>query len=131
MMFDPVKEDYRIEWRLAGDTYTCYKELTGECSLFLDFPMDNLDLDSTVRGSFNYCKGIDKNIQKMGTIEFSKMYSNDSPSLGFYDRVFKINNGTHRLCICKQRNLKFPIEVSLNESDLIYIDQEDIIKDIK
>ena len=128
VLFDPLKEDFRIDWRLKGDSYTCYKELTGTCSLFLNSPIDNLDLNSTVRGSFGYYKGIDKNIQELGITKFSKVYFNIEPILGFYNRMFYITDGTHRLCICKQRNLKYPVRIGIKESDLIYIDKKDILE---
>lgn len=64
----------------------------------------------------------------MGTIEFARLYSNDEPILGFDGKKFEIDDGTHRLCVCKQRNLKFPLEVSLKESDLVYFNKKDILE---
>ena len=120
VIFNPAKEDENIIWDM--EKYDCYKTSVGEhgkCSLFLEKPINNLDAPYR-KCEFSLCRDMENDVINNTLGEFL-------PRVCLKDGKYTLNDGTHRLCIAKQRKVNIPIELLIDKIDLKFFNPEDII----
>lgn len=97
----------KIKYNLDG--YSCYKALTGTCSLELNEPIQEFIDKEGCCGAFNYCKILAEDFIKVGVL--SPIYISK-----FEEGFCEITDGQHRACICQHLNMDVPAYLSLPKS---------------
>ena len=97
------KIEYNLDW------YSCYKSLTGICSLELESPIPKFIGKAGNCGAFNYCKNLAEAFKERGVLYpiYITKWENG---------VCRISDGQHRACICQHLNMKVPAYLSVHKS---------------
>lgn len=97
------KIKYNLDW------YSCYKALTGTCSLELNEPIQKFVGKEGNCGAFNHCKLLAESFKKEGVL--SPIYITK-----WEDGICRISDGQHRACVCQYLNMKVPAHFSVPKS---------------